>query len=39
MLAVTEDSLRGDRDRALLRLAYESMRRGSELVAFTLDNL
>ena len=39
MLAVTEDSLRGDHDRALLRLAYESMRRGSELVAFTLDNL
>jgi integrase len=39
LIAVTEDSLRGARDRALLRLAYESMRRGSELTAFNLDDL
>lgn len=39
LVAVTDDSLKGYRDRALLRLAYESMRRGSELCAFGVDDI
>lgn len=39
LIAVTDQSLKGYRDRALLRLAYESMRRGSELCAFSVDDV
>ena len=39
LIAVTDQSLKGYRDRALLRLAYESMRRGSELCAFVVDDV
>jgi integrase len=39
LMAVTDQSLKGYRDRALLRLAYESMRRGSELCAFVVDDI
>jgi integrase len=39
LVAVTDQSLKGYRDRALLRLAYESMRRGSELCAFVVDDI
>ena len=34
LITVTGDTLKGYRDRALLRLAYESMRRRSELCSF-----
>ena len=39
MLATCEDSLIGARDRALLLLAYETARRRSELVAFSVEHL
>jgi integrase len=39
LIAVTGQSLKGYRDRALLRLAYESMRRGSELCAFAVEDI
>ena len=39
LMSVTDQSLKGYRDRALLRLAYESMRRGSELCAFVVDDI
>jgi site-specific recombinase XerD len=38
LLAVTDESLKGARDRALLHLAFESMRRRSELVAFLVSD-
>ena len=38
LLAVTDESLKGLRDRALLHLAFESMRRRSELVAFLVSD-
>ncbi len=34
LIAVTDDTLKGYRDRALLKLAYDSMRRRSELCSF-----
>ena len=39
LIAVTDDTLKGYRDRALLRLAYDSMRRRSELCAFQWQDL
>ena len=39
MLAVTGQDLRGLRDRALLLLAYDSMRRRSELVALRIEDI
>ena len=39
LIAVTDDTLKGYRDRALLRLAYESMRRRSELCSFQWQDL
>ena len=39
MLSTCEDSLIGARDRALLLLAYETARRRSELVAFSVEDL
>jgi site-specific recombinase XerD len=39
LLAATGDDLRGLRDRALLLLAYDSMRRRSELVSLRLDDM
>ena len=39
MLEVTDDSLRGLRDRALLRVAYDTMCRRSELVRLMVDDV
>lgn len=39
MLEVTDDSLRGLRDRALLLVAYDTMCRRSELVSFMVDDI
>lgn len=39
LLAVTDSTKKGYRDRALLRLAYESMRRRDELVRFQVSDL
>ena len=39
MLATCQDNLIGARDRALLLLAYETARRRSELVAFSIEDL
>jgi len=39
LIAVTNSTLKGYRDRALLRLAYDSMRRRSELCAFHWQDL
>jgi len=39
LIAVTDDSIKGYRDRALLRLAYDSMRRRSELCSFKWQDL
>ncbi len=39
MLAVNASNLRGLRDRALLLLAYDFMRRRSELVLFTVKDM
>jgi len=39
LITVTDDTLKGYRDRALLRLAYDSMRRRSELCAFLWQDL
>ncbi len=39
LLAITNNSLKGYRDRALLKLAYDSMRRRSELCAFLWQDL
>ena len=39
LIAVTDDSIKGYRDRALLRLAYDSMRRRSELCSFQWQDL
>lgn len=39
LLAVTDSTKKGYRDRALLRLAYESMRRRDELVKFQVSDL
>ena len=39
LLAATDPTKRGYRDRALLRLAYESMRRRDELVKFQVSDL
>lgn len=39
ILAVTDNSLRGYRDRALLLIAYDTMCRRSELVNIRLDNI
>lgn len=39
LLAATSDDLRGKRDRALLYLAYDTMRRRSELVSLRVDDI
>lgn len=39
MLSITEDNLRGIRDRALLLVAYDSMCRRSELVSLQVEDL
>ncbi len=39
LIAVTDDTLKGYRDRSLLRLAYDSMRRRSELCSFQWQDL
>lgn len=39
LIAVTDSTKKGYRDRALLRLAYESMRRRDELVKFQVSDL
>lgn len=39
LLAVCEDDLRGQRNRVLLTLGYETMRRRSELCAFRFENI
>jgi site-specific recombinase XerD len=39
MVAVTDESLRGIRDRALLMVAYDTMCRRSELVRLVVDNI
>lgn len=39
LVAVTSDDLRGKRDRALLYLAYDTMRRRSELVSLRIEDL
>lgn len=39
IIAVTDDSLRGYRDRALLLIAYDTMCRRSELVNIRIDNI
>jgi site-specific recombinase XerD len=39
MLAATQDGLRGDRDRALLMVAYDTLCRRSELLSLQVKDI